>query len=266
MLAQTKEIWMEKFKAAGIHLFISAIVAAVVAILVFFVWYPSPYRDLVGGRELFLIVIAVDVIMGPALTLVVFNRKKEMAHLTRDLATIAILQIAALGYGINTVLLARPVYVAFEIDRLKIVTVADIDADMLKEAAPEYRRFTLTGPKQIAAVKPVLANEQARSIDLAMSAGIDLAQQPGAWRPMDDQQQQLMWQKALPLQKFRTNIAPRGDQEITKLNAATHRMMREKRIKEDDVRVMALMSKRASATAFINKQGLVIDAVDIDMF
>jgi hypothetical protein len=48
----------------------------VAAALVFGVWYPYPYREISGGRELFLIVVTVDVIWGHCITLAVFNRTK----------------------------------------------------------------------------------------------------------------------------------------------------------------------------------------------
>ena len=69
------------------------------ALLVFGIWYPYPYREISGGRELFLLVITVDVILGPLITLAVFNRKKPRSELRRDLAIVALLQLGALGYG-----------------------------------------------------------------------------------------------------------------------------------------------------------------------
>ena len=55
--------WKARFRAASIHLGISLALAALSAMLVFFVWYPYPYREISGGRSLFLLVITVDVII-----------------------------------------------------------------------------------------------------------------------------------------------------------------------------------------------------------
>ena len=60
-------------KAMGWHFGVSALVAAAVAVLVFMVWFPYPYRQLAGGTELFILVMAVDLVCGPLLTLVLFN-------------------------------------------------------------------------------------------------------------------------------------------------------------------------------------------------
>jgi hypothetical protein len=106
-----------RFSAATIHLGLSLLVAALAALLVFLVWYPYPYREISGGRDLFLLLVAVDVIMGPLLTLTIFNLKKPKGELRRDLAVIGLLQLAALGYGLCTMAVARPVHLVFEIPR-----------------------------------------------------------------------------------------------------------------------------------------------------
>ena len=86
-----------RLKASGIHLGISLTVALLAALLVFGLWYPYPYREMSGGRELFLIVVAVDVILGPLITLAVFNRAKPSRELKRDLVMVALMVWTKLG-------------------------------------------------------------------------------------------------------------------------------------------------------------------------
>src|SRR3990167_10424323 len=112
--------WRDRLKASGIHFLISLTIAALAGALVFGVWYPYPYREISGGRELFLILVTVDVILGPLITLAVFNRVKAWPVLRRDLLVVAFLQLAALGYRLWTVSLARPVHIVFEVDRLSV--------------------------------------------------------------------------------------------------------------------------------------------------
>ena len=100
-----------RIKAALIHLAISAFVAALALGLVFKVWYPAPWADALGVGKIFLIVLGVDLCLGPLLTLVVFKVGK--ASLRNDLMVIACIQIAALLYGMHTVGLGRPVYLVF---------------------------------------------------------------------------------------------------------------------------------------------------------
>ena len=133
-------------RAAGLHMLISLAVAGMAAALVFGLWYPGPYRLLSGGRELFLLVTTVDVILGPLLTFVIFDLRKGWPHIRRDLAIIGCIQLAALLYGLHTVYVARPVAMVFEVDRFRVVTANDVHEPDLPKARPEYQAMPLTGP------------------------------------------------------------------------------------------------------------------------
>jgi hypothetical protein len=59
------------------------------------VWYPQHYFAAMGGTTLILLLIGVDVVIGPLITLIVFDPKKK--SLRFDLAVIAVLQLGALS-------------------------------------------------------------------------------------------------------------------------------------------------------------------------
>ena len=93
-----------------------------------------------GGRDLFLLVTTVDVILGPVLTFSVFNPAKGLPPLAsrpgrHRLASSS----AALGYGLHTVFIARPIAMVFEVDRLRLVTAHDVAIEELPDALPQYR-------------------------------------------------------------------------------------------------------------------------------
>jgi hypothetical protein len=46
-----------RLKALGLHACVSLVIAGLAAALVFLLWYPYPYREISGGRELFLLVM-----------------------------------------------------------------------------------------------------------------------------------------------------------------------------------------------------------------
>ena len=146
MFASESSFWRDRLKASGIHLGISLGVAALAALLVFGIWYPYPYGDISGGRELFLLVITVDVTLGPLVTLAVFNRAKPRAELRRDLAIVALLQLGALGYGLWTVYVARPVHMVFEIDRFRVVHAIDVPEELLAKTPAGIDPLPITGP------------------------------------------------------------------------------------------------------------------------
>ncbi|MEE9101495.1 TfpX/TfpZ family type IV pilin accessory protein [Pseudomonas nitroreducens] len=128
---------MSRYAAFACHFLISCIVGATLLALCWFVWYPAPMLMAIGGQEIFLLVLGVDVTLGPLLTLVVFNTQKK--SLRFDLAVIALLQISALAYGVDALLEARPVYVAASGDSFEVIqapAVSPINIDKAKVSLP----------------------------------------------------------------------------------------------------------------------------------
>lgn len=189
-------------RAAGWHLLVSAGLAALAAALVFGVWFPYPYRELVGGRELFLIVVAVDVVCGPLLTLVLFNHLKSRRELTLDLSLVALVQLAALAYGLFTVVQARPVYLAFEVDRFRAVTYADIQHEKLRPQDGGLQVLSWGRPRVIGVREPADGDEMLRSLDLSLG-GVDPAVRPDWWVPYESIQDRAL-DRAKPMADLRS--------------------------------------------------------------
>jgi hypothetical protein len=193
--------------AAAIHLTLSLAVAAAAAGLVFGIWYPYPYREISGGSHLFLIVVAVDVIMGPLLTLVVFNRNKPPAELRRDLTVIGVLQVAALAYGLWTVAVARPVHLVFEIDRFRVVHAMEIPEEEMHLAPPEFRRLPWTGPTLLS-VRDFSSPQEGSDATLAALQGLPLGARPFLWQRYDKATPQVL-KIARPLSELKTRFPDR---------------------------------------------------------
>ena len=156
---------MSRWKAAALHLLISLAVAVCAGSLIFFVWYPPPYFTAAGGSTLTLLIIAVDVVIGPALTLCVFKSGKK--GLRFDLTVISLLQVAAFSYGMYVIAVARPVFIVAAIDRLILVAANSLDdADLAAASWPEFRTRSWFGPRLVGAVPPQSGQE---AIDMAIS-------------------------------------------------------------------------------------------------
>jgi hypothetical protein len=169
-------------RAAGIHLLICAAVAALAATLVFGLWYPGAYRLLAGGQSLFVLLISVDVVLGPLLTLAVFNPKKGWPHLRLDLAIIGAVQLAALLYGLHMVYVVRPVAMVFEADRFRVIAAGEVHLPELPMARAEYRALPLSGPWLLGARTPADRDERRSALLLGLE-GIDIGQRPRFWQP-----------------------------------------------------------------------------------
>ena len=89
------------------HLLLSFLAALLVVGLVFFIWYPLPLAQAAGVMHIFLMMLAIDVIVGPILGLLVYKEGKKT--LKFDLSVIIVIQIAALCYGVFSIEQGRPV-------------------------------------------------------------------------------------------------------------------------------------------------------------
>lgn len=184
-------------RASGIHLLISALVAAIAAALVLGVWYPGAYRYIAGGLGLFVLITSVDLILGPLLTFAVFDIRKTRRHLTMDLGVIGAVQLAALLYGLFTVFQARPIASVFEGDRFRLVTAAQVDLSDLPRAPADYRELPLGGPWLLSVRPPAPGQESNEALFKALS-GLDWSQRPRFWQSYDVRRAEAM-AKARPV-------------------------------------------------------------------
>ena len=170
-----------RWKASGLHLLISIAVAVAVLALMLAVWYPGPLFEAAGGNDLLFILVGVDVVVGPLITLVIFRSGKP--GLKFDLAVIGVLQIAALAYGMHAVALARPAFIVFVRDQFQVASVAQLDPEELAKAKyPEFRQPPLDGPQLAFAVLPTDPGEL-RQFALVGLAGHDLQEFPRLFVP-----------------------------------------------------------------------------------
>lgn len=174
-----------KLRAALIHLSLTIVVAISAAMLVFFMWYPSPLHLIAGGLELFGILACVDLLLGPMLTLIVFDPSKTRQSLFFDLSVIASVQCAALIYGVCIVYEARPVVLAFEGERFRLVPAIGVVHSELSLAQNGLGNLSLTGPRLVNAVIPNDSSERADAAMMALS-GFDIGTRPKFWRAWDE--------------------------------------------------------------------------------
>jgi len=180
------------FSFAAKHLAVSALVALACSVLVFFFWYPFPFSVIASGRELFMLVVIVDVVIGPALSAVVYDPAKRRTELWRDLSIIFVLQAVALGYGLYSVSQARPVWIAFEGDRFRVVAVPDLEVGGIHEAPPSLQSLSWTGPKLVGVHLLTSADPgYLKSLELAI-AGNHPAFRPSRWVPFELQRTQVI--------------------------------------------------------------------------
>lgn len=172
--------WRFALKMAGAHLLISMLLAALAAWLVFGVWYPYPYAELTGGLALYRLLVGVDVVCGPLLTLILASPAKTVRERWVDFSLIGAIQLAALFYGLYSVSLARPVVAAFESDRINVVTAAEVLHQDLVKAPAGLRNLSWFGVRRVGLRQPQNTDEANKSLDLSLQ-GIEPSMRPDMW-------------------------------------------------------------------------------------
>ncbi len=170
-----------RLRAAAIHLLISGLIASVVTALILLLWYPGQYAQIAKGLKLIVLVVGVDIVLGPLLTLMVFNPAKSRNELTRDIVIIAMLQLSALAYGAHTVFLARPVVLVFEGSQFRLVTAVGVVTAELDKAPVGLQSLSLTGPVVLGAREFADAKEKSDAAFTAFS-GADIGARPSFWQ------------------------------------------------------------------------------------
>src|SRR6185436_6548111 len=89
---------LDRLRAAALFLGLTLVVAAAIAIPIHFLWYPGALFSQAGGRELFFLIVGVDLVLGPTVIFVIYRPGKK--GLFFDLLMLAIVQFAALCFGI----------------------------------------------------------------------------------------------------------------------------------------------------------------------
>jgi len=175
MISRTSLI--ARIQAGLIHLCISCVVALGAAALVFLVWYPAPLSTVQGVSRLVLILISVDVIIGPLITTIVFDRSKK--SLPFDLGVVATLQLVALLYGLHAIFIARPALLVYNIDRFDVVPALDVDQNSLAAALQKGGTpLSWWGPEIVAARLPKETSARNKILFSAVRGGADLPQLP----------------------------------------------------------------------------------------
>ncbi len=173
-------------KAAATHFLLSVLVAFIAAALVFGLWFPGAYRDMAGGTELFLLIVIVDIVCGPLLTLVLFNPLKSRRELFFDLGLVALVQLAALIYGLWTLWDVRPLYLPHEFDRFKVVSLNDLRGADTSMLSGELASNFFKGPQVVALREPKDIEERNKVLFAALSGGADYGERPDFYLAFDE--------------------------------------------------------------------------------
>jgi hypothetical protein len=170
-----------RLKAFALHLLSSATILTLILAALYFGWYRWPGWYLTDVTRVVLVMVCVDVVLGPTLTLIIANQKKSRRELTRDIGIIVAVQLCALTYGSVSLWNGRPLYYAFSESVLQLVQAYDIndsEAALGRQQNPSLAPHWYNLPRWIWAPLPQNPDERQRIFEAAISGGDDVIAMP----------------------------------------------------------------------------------------
>ncbi len=126
------------------------------------------------------VLIGVDLVLGPLLTLLLFKPQKP--GLVFDLSVIVAIQLAALIYGVNVIFDERPYFAIFVVDRFEILAKKDVDISNIEN--DELKAKPWVGPIFAVAKLPDDEQERQRLMNEVLFEGLpDIDRRPEYWSP-----------------------------------------------------------------------------------
>lgn len=228
----------DRLRAFLIHALLSILALSIALALVALVWYPAPLFWADGGREVIVLIALIDVIIGPALTFVVYQKGKK--SLKFDLSVIAALQLAALAYGAMTMYQQRPVFVAFALDMFYTVTAEQVETkspkklDELAALMPKASNWVYVAyPQDKTALQQLFLGQGNRS-DLALSLRTDL------YQPLDEGNLRRAMSRAV---NIRAMLKGGGRESAERDRLMLENFLTEHRIAESDVAFLPFIAR-----------------------
>ncbi len=172
-----------RFKAAGIHLGLSLVVFVVALYLILVVWFPGFHFLVDGGWRGVKIMAGVDLVLGPTLTLIIFNPFKARRLILIDLACIGIVQVGALVWGFYAVHSQRPVVVSYYEGAFLSVTAQPLALE--QQPADYAEQFSDRRPPWVYVQPPKGDEEEARAAMQELLGKVGFHEDPFFFRRLD---------------------------------------------------------------------------------
>lgn len=185
-------IKIPRVRAFLIHLAISFVIFLVLAYLIVIHWYPLPFFHTDGGWQGFRIIVGVNLVLGPLLTLIVYTPGKPGLKL--DLILIGLAQMVALTWGTWVTYTERPVAVVYTLKHF-----TPVSAKLLSQVGVSQKNLTMYGKKTPVPVYvdlPQAPEEHQKYLAQAVSSGTPLYLFTDLYQKFDTESLQILKQQS----------------------------------------------------------------------
>jgi hypothetical protein len=244
-----------RLQAFGTHLLCSALALTLVLGSLYLGWYHWPGWHLTEAVHVVTVMVGVDVVIGPLVTLIIANARKSRRELARDIAIIVAVQFSALGYGATTLWHGRPLYYAFSVNCLQVVQASDIDPGAAREARKEKLALAphwYSLPRWIWAPFPKDKELADKIFQGLMQGGYDVVGYPQYYKT---------WQEGAP--ELRTRLQNVKDIKffLPKQRTILEQRMRAAGLPTDQANCIALTGRGSSLLAVMDPRNLALLAI-----
>jgi hypothetical protein len=178
-----------RLTAFGLHLTGSACALTLILGGLWLGWYRWPGWYLSAVLHVVGIVVLVDLVIGPTLTLMVANPRKSRRELARDIGMIVTVQLVALVYGAATLWMGRPLYYTFSSDRLELVQASDLEKSeiaLARKQNPTFAPHWYSLPRWVWAPLPQNSDEAIKIATSSIFGGTDVIEMPRYFKTWQD--------------------------------------------------------------------------------
>ena len=228
------------------HLAASAAALGLILGVLYAGWYHWPGWYLADAAPVFAVLIGVDLVAGPLLTMVVASPAKSRGELSRDIGVIAAIQLFALGYGCIQLWNGRILYYAFSEGVLQSVQAYDISAAQAALGAqnnPALAPHWYSLPRWIWAPLPADPKERDKVLGAVTSGGEDVISLPVYYQP---------WQAGLPALRA----------QLTPLDGARMFFPRDRKILREKMRALDLSAEEPVCMTFLGRRHPLLAVFD----
>jgi DNA-directed RNA polymerase subunit H (RpoH/RPB5) len=165
-----------KAKFVTTHLMVSICVACIAAAMVFFFWYLFPLNKAVGVTHIFLMMLGIDMVLGPFFAWLVYKEGKK--SLKFDLAVIIVIQVIALAYGLYKIADGRPVWLVYNVDRFELIKNNEIVMETPVTVQSQFKSPSWFKPQFVAAEFAKDKKQRNKEMFAEIMSGVSIAQRP----------------------------------------------------------------------------------------
>lgn len=229
------------------HLAISAIIALTASIIIFYIWYPAPLAIAAGVTRIVVMMLFIDVVIGPVFTLLVYKQGKKT--LKFDLTVIVLIQLSAFVYGFYIISQGRPAWIIYNVDGFELVRVNDIYPENLKEVPPQFKHPSWLSPKYAAVQFSKDIKRRNKDMFAEVLGGISLAQRPERYVPLAQAEKQI-----------KRYAQPLNDLEKFNDKALVNKILKQY---PQGVTWVPLKAKVVDMTILLDEKGQIVKIVDL---